>query len=115
MQRRGFLAGILAAGFAPAAIGSGVLMPVRKIATIRAQDLVHSGITSTSIHANSIHFSKIDTRRLIIRDEKGNVIFSSSYEYTGLASFSNEANRGIKSLSLDPPSFQAIQITEHRA
>lgn len=30
--RRGFLAGILAAGFAPAAIGSGVLMPVRKIA-----------------------------------------------------------------------------------
>jgi outer membrane lipoprotein SlyB len=29
--RRGFLAGILAAGFAPAAIGSGVLMPVRKI------------------------------------------------------------------------------------
>lgn len=30
--RRGFLAGILAAGFAPAAIGSGVLMPVKKIA-----------------------------------------------------------------------------------
>jgi hypothetical protein len=30
--RRGFLAGILAAGFAPAAIGSGVLMPVRTIA-----------------------------------------------------------------------------------
>lgn len=33
--RRGFLgglAGVLAAGFAPAAIGSGVLMPVRKIA-----------------------------------------------------------------------------------
>jgi hypothetical protein len=32
--RRGFLgglAGVLAAGFAPAAIGSGVLMPVRKI------------------------------------------------------------------------------------
>jgi hypothetical protein len=31
MNRRGFLAGILAAGFAPAAIGSGVLMPVRQI------------------------------------------------------------------------------------
>jgi hypothetical protein len=30
--RRGFLAGILAASFAPAAIGSGVLMPVRKVA-----------------------------------------------------------------------------------
>lgn len=29
--RRGLLAGILAAGFAPAAIGSGVLMPVRAI------------------------------------------------------------------------------------
>lgn len=31
MNRRGFLAGILASGFAPAAIGSGVLMPVRAI------------------------------------------------------------------------------------
>lgn len=31
MNRRGFMAGILAAGFAPAAIGSGVLMPVRQI------------------------------------------------------------------------------------
>lgn len=31
MKRRGFLAGILAAGFAPATIGSGVLMPVRRI------------------------------------------------------------------------------------
>lgn len=31
MKRRGFLAGILAAGFAPAAIGSGILMPVRQI------------------------------------------------------------------------------------
>jgi hypothetical protein len=31
--RRGFLASILAAGFAPAAIGSGVLMPVKKIAS----------------------------------------------------------------------------------
>lgn len=31
MKRRGFLASILAAGFAPAAVGSGVLMPVRKL------------------------------------------------------------------------------------
>lgn len=31
MNRRGLLAGILAAGFAPAAIGSGILMPVRRI------------------------------------------------------------------------------------
>lgn len=30
MNRRGFLGAILAAGFAPAAIGSGVLMPVRQ-------------------------------------------------------------------------------------
>ncbi|MGE4243704.1 twin-arginine translocation signal domain-containing protein [Ramlibacter sp.] len=29
--RRSFLAGILAAGVAPAAVGSGILMPVRKI------------------------------------------------------------------------------------
>ena len=31
MNRRGFLAGILAAGAAPAFVGSSVLMPVRKI------------------------------------------------------------------------------------
>lgn len=31
MRRRGFLASILAAGVAPAAIGSGILMPARKI------------------------------------------------------------------------------------
>lgn len=31
MNRRGFLAGILASGVAPAAIGSGILMPVRPL------------------------------------------------------------------------------------
>ena len=31
MNRRGFLGSILAAGFAPAFVGSGVLMPVRQI------------------------------------------------------------------------------------
>jgi hypothetical protein len=31
MNRRGFLGAILAAGFAPAAIGSGVLMPARPL------------------------------------------------------------------------------------
>jgi hypothetical protein len=39
--RRGFLgglAGVLAAGFAPAAIGSGLLMPVRKIALVTIGD-----------------------------------------------------------------------------
>lgn len=36
MKRRGFLASILAAGFAPAAVGSGVLMPVRpQVITLR--------------------------------------------------------------------------------
>ena len=33
MNRRGFLQGILAAGVAPAFIGSSILMPVRKIIT----------------------------------------------------------------------------------
>ena len=33
IQRRSLLAGILSAGFAPAVIGSQVLMPVRKIVT----------------------------------------------------------------------------------
>jgi hypothetical protein len=107
MQRRsllGGLAGCLAAGFAPAAIGSGILMPVRKI-----QSLSHWP------DGRYITYGGIDTRYLIISDEKGNILFSSEYEYTGSTSFSQEANRGIKSLSLDPPSFQAIHISEHRA
>lgn len=35
MNRRNFLASILAAGVAPAAVGSGILMPVRKIVVPR--------------------------------------------------------------------------------
>lgn len=34
LTRRGLLKGILAAGFAPAAVGSGILMPVKKILTL---------------------------------------------------------------------------------
>lgn len=33
MNRRGFLSGILAVGMAPAFVGSGVLMPIKKIWT----------------------------------------------------------------------------------
>lgn len=33
MNRRGFLASILAAGVAPAIVGSGILMPIRKLWT----------------------------------------------------------------------------------
>jgi hypothetical protein len=40
MNRRGFLGSILAAGYAPAAIGSGVLMPVRKV-WVPEQHFVH--------------------------------------------------------------------------
>lgn len=43
------LAGILAAGFAPAAMGSGVLMPVRKLVTLHRSD----GIVFWSTSADS--------------------------------------------------------------
>ena len=49
MSRRSFLQGmaaILAAGVAPAAVGSGILMPVRKIWTTR-----RSGFTSSGFRA----------------------------------------------------------------
>jgi len=45
MRRRGFLAGILAAGVAPAAVGSGVLMPVR---SLYLPPSIGSAITQTS-------------------------------------------------------------------
>ncbi len=47
-SRRGFLGSILAAGFAPAAIGSGVLMPVRPII---APPLFTSGF---DVYANGV-------------------------------------------------------------
>lgn len=40
MNRRGFLAGILGAGVAPAVVGSGVLMPVRKLAVPEPRVLI---------------------------------------------------------------------------
>jgi len=44
--RRSFLASILAAGMAPAAVGSGILMPVKKIA---APPLLMTDITMTLV------------------------------------------------------------------
>lgn len=66
MQRRSLLAGLagcLAAGFAPAAIGSGILMPVKKIAMIPAKDIT----------------GRLDYRHLRILDLDGNVILSSEW------------------------------------
>lgn len=40
MDRRGFLRGILAAGVAPAFVGSSVLMPVRTIITPTPEEVV---------------------------------------------------------------------------
>jgi hypothetical protein len=42
--RRGFLAGILASGFAPAAIGSGILMPVKQL-LLPPQKIVPAEVT----------------------------------------------------------------------
>ncbi len=44
MNRRGFLQSILAAGVAPAVVGSGILMPVRKIIAPRLPEPEWVGI-----------------------------------------------------------------------
>lgn len=121
MQRRGFLAGILAAGFAPAAIGSGVLMPVKKIQ--RLSWTVQEGPGIMLINPKAIRIfeediiRRLDTRHLIIRDLKGNVLFSSTYDQSDPESYTREVNRGLNS-----PLFKGqrtglfdIDITEHRA
>lgn len=43
MRRRGFMAGILAAGVAPAFVGARVLMPVRQLVGTSGQVLVSTG------------------------------------------------------------------------
>lgn len=53
MNRRGFLAGILAAGVAPAVVGSGILMPTRKLVT---PDLVITPL-ATDFHPNAIQLT----------------------------------------------------------
>jgi len=64
MKRRGFLAGILAAGFAPAVVGSGILMPVKsgvqiataeEIAALSAIDTVRKMFIVTSVLHDSVH------------------------------------------------------------
>lgn len=87
MQRRSFvggLASILAAGFAPAAVGSGILMPVKKIQRIQAHSIwTRKPDGTVSVLRNSTdgaHFTGIDTRYLKILDSKGNVIFSATYD-----------------------------------
>lgn len=116
MQRRGFLAGILAAGFAPAAIGSGVLMPVKKI--VQPAWMILDGLSNDGyIQFDGVDVSYIDTRHLTIRDLKGNVLFSSTYDQTDPESYFREIQRGINS-----PHFKGhraglfdIDITEHKA
>lgn len=43
MDRRGFLRGILAAGVAPALVGSSVLMPIRALAVPTAAEVITHG------------------------------------------------------------------------
>lgn len=52
MNRRGFLKGILAAGVAPAFIGSSILMPVRKIVAPAAEEFI--GFTQSGTGATSM-------------------------------------------------------------
>lgn len=54
--RRGFLASILAAGFAPAALGPGILMPVKKIIV---PDLVLGrGYTESIFHVDELAYHR---------------------------------------------------------
>ena len=74
MQRRGFLAGILAAGFAPAAIGSGVLMPVRRIVTPQVI-LDVPKVLIQDLNKHYIDHHHFYPKGLTIKDLRGNVIF----------------------------------------
>lgn len=93
MQRRGFLAGILAAGFAPAAIGSGILMPVKKIQRLpwTTQELPGVSIVNPRAvmlldAANKTEVGSIvwddtfNTTILTIRDLHGNILFQAGPE-----------------------------------
>jgi len=66
MNRSGFLEGILASGFAPAAIGSGVLMPVRRLAFPSYHGVM--SLRASNIGAGTLssgYFVKIDERGYI--------------------------------------------------
>lgn len=74
MQRRGFLAGILAAGFAPAAVGSGILMPVKKVQLSSWTTQEFPGVMIGNPKAVHL-FPDFDPRSLLIRNGQGEVIF----------------------------------------
>lgn len=82
MNRRGFLSSILAAGVAPAAIGSGVLMPVKQIWTpVRIQMFDPRMFTQEAlrIFEQNIKFGNAINRDYPINFEKSIVVRRKSY------------------------------------
>lgn len=62
MKRRSFLAGILASGFAPAFVGSSVLMPVKKLAL--PTELAPGHLFSTTMFDRPMAFCRGDSLHL---------------------------------------------------
>lgn len=58
MQRRGFLGAVLAAGVAPAAIGSGILMPVKKIVLV--DPFGQFGFAEVVVEGKMLKFRRFD-------------------------------------------------------
>lgn len=115
MQRRGFLAGILAAGFAPAAIGSGVLMPIKKIQRLPWTTQELPGVVIVNPRAaqffsidDFIQFDGVDqtevgsltwdssfnTTILTIKDLHGNVILQSGPDISALDILTKRMRQG---------------------
>ena len=86
MKRRGFLAGILAAGFAPAVVGSGILMPVRRL-VVPSLDIGVTDVTVSLSEFGEIYPWKIwaPTTREMLRFVRPMVVMSRFGESRAMA------------------------------
>lgn len=78
MNRRSFLAGILAAGVAPAFVGSSILMPVRCI--LRAPDYVYRWVSTDMITFYKAAGYEVVRNGMLIANEQISTVFPNSWE-----------------------------------
>ncbi len=68
MNRRSFLSSILAAGIAPAVVGSGILMPVRKI-VVPTETWLYTENMAPYVHAAIADMIKLMPKAAFILDD----------------------------------------------
>jgi hypothetical protein len=112
VNRRGFLQAILAAGVAPAVVGSGVLMPIRKLVmpelVVWGENIIEAteNVVPMAVRGGQLlTVSQITQEALRILEE--NLVFSSAMNSRYLAAFNESFDRRLVVHTRRPGRFAA--------